>query len=282
VTSGLDAPPGLQVSVHSGTGTNALTWLGTSGAVAYNVGRSITSGGPYTTIGTVTTSSGSPSYSDTMLSNGVTYYYVVAAVDAHNVVSANSYQVTAVPQTFTLTASASSVNLSSITPDTISVVGTNGFSDAVSFAVSGLPTGVAASLSASSGSSTQVTFTAMTSATTGSYPVTITGTDGVLSSSVGVTVVIGSGKLAQTITFATVPSQNVGAPLVAIATASSGLPITFTVVQNGNCSVSGNVVTFLHVGACGVIANQNGNSSFAAATAVGQVITVNGGTPSSR
>jgi hypothetical protein len=79
----------------------------------------------------------------------------------------------------------------------------------------------------------------------------------------------------QTITFPTVPAQHVGTPLVVNATASSGLPVSYTVVQNGNCSVSGSTVTFLHAGACGVIAAQSGNSTYAAAAAVGQVIIAN-------
>ena len=67
----------------------------------------------------------------------------------------------------------------------------------------------------------------------------------------------------------------VGGSLPVSATASSGLPVTFTIVQNGNCSISGSVVKFLNVGNCGVIANQVGNSTYAAAPAVGQVIVVN-------
>jgi hypothetical protein len=79
----------------------------------------------------------------------------------------------------------------------------------------------------------------------------------------------------QTITFNPIPSQKVGNSLTVSATASSGLPITFVIVQNGNCSISGNVVTFLNQGNCGVIATQGGNSTYAAAPAVGQVIVVN-------
>jgi hypothetical protein len=276
VTTGIDAPPALQVSVKPSTPANNLNWLGVSGASVYLVKRSTVSGGPYQTVGTVSASinAANPSYSDTALSNGQTYYYVVVAQDANGNISANSYQVTAIAQTFTLSASASSVNLSSATPDTISVVGTNGFSDAVNFSVSGLPTGVMASFSTTSGSSTQITFTANTSATQGSYPVTVTGTDGGLSSSVAVTLAIGSGQLAQIITFNQIPPQAVGNSLAVYATASSGLPVTFSVVQNGNCSVSGNVVTFLNGGACGVLANQAGNANFSAAAQVGVLVQV--------
>jgi hypothetical protein len=78
----------------------------------------------------------------------------------------------------------------------------------------------------------------------------------------------------QTITFGAIPSQTVGSKISVNATASSGLPVTFTVIQNGNCSVSGNVVTMLNAGNCGVVANQAGNASYTAAAPVGQIVTV--------
>jgi hypothetical protein len=84
-----------------------------------------------------------------------------------------------------------------------------------------------------------------------------------------------TGKTAQSITFNAIPAQAVGKSLTVSATASSGLPITFVIVQNGNCSISGSVVTLLNVGNCGVIATQSGNSTYAAAPAVGQIIVVN-------
>jgi len=80
----------------------------------------------------------------------------------------------------------------------------------------------------------------------------------------------------QTITFNTIATQHVGTPLnlTGYATASSGLAITWTYVNNGNCTISGTAVTFLNAGACGIIANQAGNASYAAAPAVGQVVQV--------
>jgi hypothetical protein len=86
---------------------------------------------------------------------------------------------------------------------------------------------------------------------------------------------VSSGQQAQTITFNAIPAQTVGGSLVVSATASSGLPVTFSVVPNGNCSISGGTVTFLNVGNCGVVASQAGNASYLAAQAVGQIIVVN-------
>ncbi len=56
-----------------------LSWTESYGATSYNVKRSTTKGGPYTTIATVSAGS----YIDSGLINGVTYYYIVTAVNAN-------------------------------------------------------------------------------------------------------------------------------------------------------------------------------------------------------
>ena len=56
----------------------SLSWNASSGATSYNVKRSTVSGGPYTTVG----SPGATSFTDTGLTNGTTYFYVVTAVNA--------------------------------------------------------------------------------------------------------------------------------------------------------------------------------------------------------
>src|ERR1019366_201038 len=76
-----------------GNGQVGLSWSASSGATSYNVKRSTTSGGAYTTIGSPATAS----YTDTGLTNGTTYYYVVSAVNTAGQ-SANSSQVSATPQ----------------------------------------------------------------------------------------------------------------------------------------------------------------------------------------
>ena len=63
----------------SATGLNRqvqLNWLNFPSATAYNVYRSLTSGGPYTEIGSAPTNG----YLDTGLNNTTTYYYVVTAI----------------------------------------------------------------------------------------------------------------------------------------------------------------------------------------------------------
>ena len=78
-----------------GDGSVSLSWIGSTGAVSYNVKRATVSGGPYTTIstpGAVTTNS----YLDTGLTNTTTYYYVVSAVNTGGE-SGNSNQAAGTP-----------------------------------------------------------------------------------------------------------------------------------------------------------------------------------------
>jgi fibronectin type 3 domain-containing protein len=77
------------------TASNAqvsLTWAASSTATSYNVKRATTTGGPYTKISSPTTTS----FTDTGLTNGTTYFYVVSAVNSTGE-SANSAQAGATP-----------------------------------------------------------------------------------------------------------------------------------------------------------------------------------------
>ena len=75
----LPAPPTPAGLSASATGTQVgLTWAASNGAMSYNIKRATTSGGPYTTVG----SSFIPSYTNTGLENGATYFYVVSAVNS--------------------------------------------------------------------------------------------------------------------------------------------------------------------------------------------------------
>ncbi|MBF0490721.1 MAG: hypothetical protein HQL15_08945, partial [Candidatus Omnitrophica bacterium] len=82
------------VSVSAGNASVALSWGAISGAVSYRVKKSTVSGGPYTTI--VNSMTGT-SYTDTLVTNGTTYYYVVSALNGVGE-GANSQQVIAIPQ----------------------------------------------------------------------------------------------------------------------------------------------------------------------------------------
>jgi hypothetical protein len=96
-------PTGLAATVGSGTVT--LTWNAGGGATSYTVGRANVSGGSYATVGTPTAAT----YTDSGLTNGATYYYVVSATNSAGT-SGNSTEVAAtpiLPPTFTSSATAS-------------------------------------------------------------------------------------------------------------------------------------------------------------------------------
>ncbi|HEY8991244.1 MAG TPA: LamG-like jellyroll fold domain-containing protein [Luteolibacter sp.] len=67
-----------QLAVVPGNSQATLTWL-PNATDTHTVKRSTTSGGPYTTIATGVTS---PIYTDTGLTNGLTYYYVVSGANS--------------------------------------------------------------------------------------------------------------------------------------------------------------------------------------------------------
>lgn len=85
------APSGLVALAMSGQVT--LSWNSAVSATNYNVKRALTNGGPYTTVA----SSSVSSYTDTSLTNGITYYYVVSALRPSGQ-SANSSQASATPE----------------------------------------------------------------------------------------------------------------------------------------------------------------------------------------
>jgi fibronectin type 3 domain-containing protein len=84
-------PTGLQAT--GGNAQVSLSWTASAGADSYNLKRSTTNGGPYST---AVASPTATSYTDTSLTNSTTYYYVVSAVNTAGQ-SANSAQASATP-----------------------------------------------------------------------------------------------------------------------------------------------------------------------------------------
>ena len=85
------APTNL--SAAAGAGQAALSWTAVSGAASYDVGRSLTTGGPYTIVASGLSAT---NYTDTGLTNGTKYCYVVSAVNVA-AEGGNSSQVNATP-----------------------------------------------------------------------------------------------------------------------------------------------------------------------------------------
>jgi pectate lyase len=140
-------PTGLAAT--AGNGQVSLTWNASSGATSYNVKRSTVSGGPYTTIASVT----STSFNNTGLTNGTTYFFVVSAVNSAGQ-SANSSQVTATP-TNTVTIPAPPTGLNATPGDGSVSLAWNASAGATSYnvkraTVSGGPYAVIASVSGTS------------------------------------------------------------------------------------------------------------------------------------
>ena len=92
VTTAPAAPTNL--TAVAGDTKVALSWNASSGASSYTVYRATTSGGPYMR---VISGLAATSYTDTSVTNGTTYYYVVEAVDSVGS-SPNSTEASATPQ----------------------------------------------------------------------------------------------------------------------------------------------------------------------------------------
>jgi hypothetical protein len=82
--------PPLNLTATGGHQQISLAWTASTSANSYNVKRAATNGGPYTTVA----APAGTSYTDTAVTNGTPYYYVVTAVNATGE-SGNSNQATA-------------------------------------------------------------------------------------------------------------------------------------------------------------------------------------------
>jgi fibronectin type 3 domain-containing protein len=87
-------PPAVAtlLTATPGDGEAVLNWTAGAGATSYQVGRATVSGGPYSTVGTTTNTT----ITDTDLTDGTAYYYVVYSVNAV-ATSAASNQAEAIP-----------------------------------------------------------------------------------------------------------------------------------------------------------------------------------------
>ncbi len=83
----------------------------------------------------------------------------------------------------------------------------------------------------------------------------------------------------QTITFAPLADQMLGtAPFTVSASASSGLPVSFSSTTPATCTVSGSTVTLVAQGTCTIAADQAGNGTYLPAPTVTQSFFVTAGT----
>ena len=116
----------------------------------------------------------------------------------------------------------------------------------------------------------------------GSFNFTVTATDanatnGPFSGARAYTVAIAAGP--QSITFpvqAATPTFSAGGTftIAPTATASSGLPVSYSSLSTGTCTVSGTTVTIVAAGICTIAADQAGDASYAAAPQVTRAVTI--------
>src|ERR1700690_3583300 len=93
-TGGATTVPPTPTGLHATAGNAqvSLAWSASTGATSYHVKRSTTSGGPYTQVSAPM----SASFTDTGLTNGTKYFYVVSALNSAGE-SANSAEASAEP-----------------------------------------------------------------------------------------------------------------------------------------------------------------------------------------
>jgi hypothetical protein len=86
----------------------------------------------------------------------------------------------------------------------------------------------------------------------------------------------------QTITFAPLPNKTVGdAPFTISASASSGLPVSFSSSTPSVCTASGNIAAIVGSGTCTIVASQGGNGSYKPAVGVTRSFKVSAAAPNS-
>jgi len=83
------------------------------------------------------------------------------------------------------------------------------------------------------------------------------------------------GQTSQTITFNKPPYQQMGTgPHTLVASASSGLPVSFTSISSSICTVSADQVTLVAPGTCSITASQVGNANYSPAPQVTQTFSI--------
>ncbi|GMK37673.1 hypothetical protein PCCS19_07270 [Paenibacillus sp. CCS19] len=277
------APTG--VTATAGNAQAVLTWAASTGATSYNVKRATTSGGPYTTIATGVAGT---TYTNTSLTNGTTYYYVVSAVNSAGE-SANSTQVSATPTapvtapaaptdvmaaagngqatlTWTASTGATSYNVKRATtsggPYTTVATGVTG----TTYTNTGLTNGTtyyyvvsAVNSAGESANSTQVSATPVAPVTIPAAPTTLTATAG--NAQVALNWSASTGATSYNVK----RSATSGGAFTTVATGVAGTTFTDTGLTNGT--------TYYYVVTAVNSAGESGNSPVASATPVGSTTT---------
>ena len=82
-------------------------------------------------------------------------------------------------------------------------------------------------------------------------------------------------KLANTITFPAFANTPITSPPpTPAATASSGLPVSYTSTTTGACTIAGSTISFVSAGACSITASQAGDANYVDATSVTRTFSI--------
>jgi sugar lactone lactonase YvrE len=142
---------------------------------------------------------------------------------------------------------------------------------------SGNPEDCTSSLSLAAGASCNLSLS-FTPTTAGAIQGSAVLTDNALNASPATQTIALSGtgtQANQTITFGQIATQTAGTSINLIATASSGLAVSFISETTNVCTVSGTTASLIASGSCTIEATQAGNANYAPATPVTQTFTVN-------
>jgi len=247
-----------------------LSWSPSAGASSYYVMRSLSAGGPYTVIGNPTATT----FVDTPVTNGISYFYLVSAVNSAGE-SEDSNLATASPG---LAASTTSL---SVPPISTGPHGTSVILTATVNVTGGPATGTVKFLSGSTLIGIGTLSSGTASFSTSSLPVAIHSItaayegNGSFGASISAPSTYQVTVLSQTITFPLIGEVNLKSPPFALpATASSGLSISYTSSNPYVATISGNTVTLLTQGSTTITAYQVGNTTYLAATPIARTLTV--------
>jgi hypothetical protein len=243
------------ISVNGGsTWTEESSATVTSTSTAVDLGPQPISGGSWSWSGPNGYTSTARQINSIPLSTGVNNY-TATYTNTSSCKSTQAFAITVSGSTpgFTLSSSASSLSIkqSASGTETIAVADTNGFTGSVAFTVSGLPSGVTASFSpASSTSSSVLTLTAGSTATTGAFTVTVTGTSGSTTATTSFTLNVStSGGSACTVDY-TISPQN-----------SSNFGASISIINGGSTTLSNWVLTWSFANGQTIASSWNGTVS---------------------
>ena len=251
-------PSGLSGEAISETSIK-LTWNIARQASTYNIKRSTSENGTYTTVATSLTDT---AYTQTGLTPDTKYWYKVSSQNASGEsFDSNPVSVNTPPELLSQTITFDAIPTQNIANATYQLNAT---------ASSGLPVSYTSSNTevATVNESGLITFVA---AGTTTITASQNGNE-IYNAAVPVSQILIIEKVSQTITFDAIPTQNIANATYQLnATASSGLPVSYTSSNTNVATVNeSGVVTFVAAGTTTITADQSGNEIYNAAAPASQ------------